>query len=80
VSALTINQTEITAKIAIEDQVLAHETHRLYAIRLKFAGSGSGEPMPPQNLSHRGSWPDLSQQLILSGIHFFLLQCSPLQI
>jgi hypothetical protein len=80
VGALTINQTEIPAEIPVEDEILPHKPHRLDAVRLELADTGNWKPMSPQDLTHRGSRPDLRQQLILSGIHFYLPKPSPLQI
>eukprot|EP01136_Pigoraptor_vietnamica_P039176 Opistho-1_new@109511 len=72
VRALTLDQPEPVAEVAIEHQIFAEEADRLDPLGIEFAGPRHGKPVAPQHVAHLGAGADPGQQYILGSVHLTL--------
>ena len=64
---VAVDQAIAAAAIAVDDEVLAHEAHRLDRIGVEFAGACDRVPVAAQQLAHRRAGPDAGEHLVAGG-------------
>jgi hypothetical protein len=62
-----VDKSIAAAAVAIEDEVLAHEAHRLDRIGIELAGACDRLPVAAQQLAHRRAGPDAGEHVVASG-------------
>src|SRR5439155_23175012 len=60
--AMPVEEAVGAAEILVEDEILAHEPHRLCAGSLELAGAGNRPPIAPQQFAHRRPRPGRGQE------------------
>src|SRR6202035_5865226 len=67
---LPVDEPERAAAVAIENQVLAEQPHRLDGDLVEFGGAADRHPVAPQVVAHRRAGTDLREQpVVFSAQH-----------
>ena len=68
-----LDESERTGLVAIEHQVLAHESHGLGGAFVELGGSGDGMPVAAHQIAHRRTGADLCEFCVLLGAQHGLI-------
>ena len=65
VGAMVVHEAERAPAVAIKDEALAEDGHRLGAVLSEVGADGDGVPVAPQQLASRGTGPHPGEALVL---------------